>query len=87
MAVYIQSELNRLAGIKERGVKQAPFAVLRVAAMPAVLVETAFISNPAESAKLRNPAFLKSAAAAIADGIQRYIESAGNGRTRRKAAV
>ena len=87
MAVYIQTELNRLAGIKERGVKQAPFAVLRVAAMPAVLVETAFISNPAESAKLRNPAFLKSAAAAIADGIQRYIETTSNGRTRRRAAV
>jgi N-acetylmuramoyl-L-alanine amidase len=87
MAVYIQTELNRLAGIKERGVKQAPFAVLRAAAMPAVLVETAFISNPAEAAKLRSPAFLNSAAAAIADGIQRYIESAGSGRTRRKATA
>jgi N-acetylmuramoyl-L-alanine amidase len=84
MAVCIQTELNCLAGIKERGVKQAPFAVLRTAAMPAVLVETAFISNPSEARKLRDPAFLESAAQAIAKGIQHYIESAGSGRTRRK---
>ena len=87
MAVYIQTELNRLAGIKERGVKQAPFTVLRTAAMPAVLVETAFISNPGEAAKLRNSTFLKSAAQAIATGVQRYIESTGNGRTRRKVPL
>jgi len=87
MAVYIQTELNRLAGIKERGVKQAPFTVLRTAAMPAVLVETAFISNPNEAAKLRNQTFLNSAAQAIATGIQRYIESTGDGRTRRKVPL
>jgi N-acetylmuramoyl-L-alanine amidase len=86
LAVCIQAELNRLAGIKERGVKQAPFAVLRTAAMPAVLVEAAFISNPEEAAKLRNPVFLKSAANAIAKGIQHYIQSAehnGNNWARR----
>jgi N-acetylmuramoyl-L-alanine amidase len=87
MAVFIQSELNRLDGIKERGVKQAPFAVLRTAAMPAVLVETAFISNPLEAAKLRDPAFLRAAAKAIANGIQGYIDSAGNGRVRRKTTI
>lgn len=85
LAVFIQAELNSLAGIKERGVKQAPFAVLRAAAMPAVLVETAFISNPAESAKLRDPAFLKAGAEAIARGIQLFIEATCNGRARRKA--
>jgi N-acetylmuramoyl-L-alanine amidase len=84
LAVCIQGELNRLAGIKERGVKQAPFAVLRTAAMPAVLVEVAFISNPEEAAKLRNPVFLKSAADAIAKGIQRYLESSGGNRPRRR---
>ncbi|MDR2561406.1 MAG: N-acetylmuramoyl-L-alanine amidase, partial [Holophagales bacterium] len=69
---------------KERGVKQAPFAVLRTAAMPAVLVEVAFISNPQEAAKLRNPLFLKSAADAIAKGVQSYIDSNGSNRLRRR---
>jgi N-acetylmuramoyl-L-alanine amidase len=87
MAISIQTELNTLAGIKERGVKQAPFTVLRAATMPAVLVEIVFISNPTEAAKLRDPAFLKSAANAIAKGIQRYIKSTGDSRTKRKVTL
>jgi N-acetylmuramoyl-L-alanine amidase len=77
LAVEIQNQLNRLGGIKERGVKQAPFAVLRSAAMPAVLVETAFISNPKEEAKLRDPDFQVKVAAAITLGIQRFITAVG----------
>jgi N-acetylmuramoyl-L-alanine amidase len=73
LAVDIQSQLNRLGGIKQRGVKQAPFVVLRGAAMPAVLVETVFISNPREEAKLKNPAFLRKAAQAITQGVRRYF--------------
>jgi N-acetylmuramoyl-L-alanine amidase len=73
LAVRIQTELNRLGGIKERGVKQAPFVVLKGAAMPAVLVETAFISNPREEAKLKDPAFRAKVAEAITKGIQRFL--------------
>jgi len=73
LAVSIQNQLNHLGGIKERGVKQAPFVVLRGAAMPAVLVETAFISNPKEGAKLKDPAFLKKVAEAITLGVRRYF--------------
>jgi N-acetylmuramoyl-L-alanine amidase len=76
LAVAIQGQLNRLGGIKERGVKQAPFVVLRGAAMPAVLVETLFISNPREEVKLQNPAFLHKAAQAITLGIRRYFAGA-----------
>jgi len=83
LAVAIQGQLNRLAGIKERGVKQAPFIVLRGAAMPAVLVEVAFISNPKEEAKLRDAAFQAKVADAIARGVRRYFAQA-NGTVRRR---
>ena len=75
LAVAIQGQLNHLGGIKQRGVKQAPFVVLRGAAMPAVLVETAFISNPKEEARLKDPAFRRRVAQAIARGVQRYLAS------------
>lgn len=83
LAVAIQGQLNRLAGIKERGVKQAPFIVLRGAAMPAVLVEVAFISNPREEAKLKDAAFQAKVADAITLGVRRYFARA-NGSIRRR---
>jgi N-acetylmuramoyl-L-alanine amidase len=77
LAVAVQNQLNHLVGIKERGVKQAPFAVLRSAAMPAVLVETAFISNPKEEVKLKDPAFQKKVAEAITQGVRRFFSAVG----------
>jgi len=84
LAVALQLQLNRLGGIKERGVKQAPFVVLRGAAMPAVLVESAFISNWKEEAKLKDKAFQKKLAAALTSGVRRYFAGA-TGTARRKA--
>ncbi|MBN2289099.1 MAG: N-acetylmuramoyl-L-alanine amidase [Candidatus Glassbacteria bacterium] len=57
-----------------RGVRQANFAVLRGAFMPAALVEVAFISNAAEEKLLRSKKFREKAAEAIAAGILAYIE-------------
>ena len=84
LAVAIQAQLNRLAGIKQRGVKQAPFIVLRGAAMPAVLVEVAFISNPKEEARLKDPAFRAKVADAIVQGV-RYFTAGTTGTARRHA--
>jgi N-acetylmuramoyl-L-alanine amidase len=84
LAVSVQLELNHLAGIRERGVKQAGFVVLRGAAMPAVLVESAFISNPKEEQKLRDEAFITKLAEAITNGVRKYFAKGGNG-IRRKA--
>lgn len=83
LAVAIQGKLNHLAGIKERGVKQAPFIVLRGAAMPAVLVEVAFISNPKEEEKLKDAAFRAKVADAITLGVRRYFAET-NGSVRRR---
>lgn len=84
LAVLIQQQLNRLGGIKQRGVKQAPFVVLRGAAMPAVLVEVGFISNPKESAKFRDIKFQRKVAEVIATAVRRYI-ARGVGTPRRQA--
>lgn len=85
LAVSVLGELNRLGAVKQRGVKQAPFIVLRGAAMPAVLVESAFISNPKEEAKLREPAFRRRLAEAITRGVQRFVDD-GFVPVRRRAA-
>jgi N-acetylmuramoyl-L-alanine amidase len=85
LAVAVLAQLNRLVAIKQRGVKQAPFIVLRGAAMPAVLVESAFISNPKEEQKLKEPGFRRKLAEAITRGIQRFIAE-GYVPGRRKAA-
>ncbi|HSR11914.1 MAG TPA: N-acetylmuramoyl-L-alanine amidase [Thermodesulfobacteriota bacterium] len=73
LAEYIQNELNELLGTRNRGVKQAPFRVLMRTAMPAVLIETAFISNASEERKLQNEEFLDKIAFAIYNGVSKFI--------------
>jgi N-acetylmuramoyl-L-alanine amidase len=74
LAEAAQEELNVVSGTENRGIKQAPFRVLVGATMPAVLVETAFISNPEEEKKLSSPAFQQSVADAVARAIVRFFE-------------
>jgi N-acetylmuramoyl-L-alanine amidase len=73
LADFIQYELNILMHTRNRGVKQAPFRVLMRAAMPAVLVEIAFVSNATEEKKLSQETFLEEVAQAIYTGISKYI--------------
>ena len=72
LASRIQEELAVVTGSEGRGVKQAPFRVLVGAAMPAVLVEVAFISNPDEEKLLASDAYQSRVAAALARGLERY---------------
>ncbi|MCX6583095.1 MAG: N-acetylmuramoyl-L-alanine amidase [Candidatus Aminicenantes bacterium] len=78
LAEFIQEELNVLLLTRNRGVKQAPFRVLMRAAMPAVLVEIAFLSNSDEEKKLQDDVFLNNVADAIYTGISRYIHFYNN---------
>lgn len=64
---------KRYSRIKDKGVKQAPFYVLLGAQMPAVLVETSFISNPRECKRLINPRYQERLCDAIVSGIKEYI--------------
>jgi N-acetylmuramoyl-L-alanine amidase len=72
LASRIQEELAVVTGSEGRGVKQAPFRVLVGAAMPAVLVEVAFISNPEEEALLASDAYQTRIARSLARGIERF---------------
>jgi N-acetylmuramoyl-L-alanine amidase len=64
---------RRYSRINDKGVKQAPFYVLLGAQMPAVLVETSFISNPRECKRLINPKYQERLCEAIVAGIKKYI--------------
>ncbi|MGH8212640.1 MAG: N-acetylmuramoyl-L-alanine amidase [Rhodanobacteraceae bacterium] len=63
-------------GPTHRGyVERANFVVLRSPDVPSILVETAFITNPAEESKLRDADHREKLASAILDGVQGYFES------------
>ncbi|MFL5311649.1 MAG: N-acetylmuramoyl-L-alanine amidase [Myxococcales bacterium] len=64
----------RAGRVEDHGVKQALFYVLLGAHMPAILVETGFISNPAEEVRLRNHKFQSGAADAIARGVKDFVD-------------
>ncbi|GAB4260527.1 MAG: hypothetical protein Kow0092_09420 [Deferrisomatales bacterium] len=61
-------------GVRDLGVKKGPFYVLTGAVMPAVLVETSFITHPEEARRLRDAEYRRRAAVALAAGVQRFAE-------------
>ena len=66
-------EIGQIGRLHKPGVEQAGFAVLKAPDIPSVLVETAFISNPDEEAKLRSEAYQDALADALMKGIQAYF--------------
>lgn len=72
IAKNICDSVDDSLAIKNRGIRTARFYVLKRAAIPAVLVETAYISNRYEELKVKNPAFLDTMAEAIAKGVLRF---------------
>jgi len=72
LAESIQTSLLKTAKGEDRGVKQAPFAVLISADMPAVLVEVGFITNPKGEKRLNSKKVREEIADSIVDGIAGY---------------
>ena len=76
LAQIVQKSLNEALGLKDRGVKQAPFRVLMGAAMPAVLVEIGFLSNPGEETALATPEYRDKIADALQQAVMEFKRNA-----------
>ena len=75
-AVDVQQSLyNGLAsrGLRNRGVRKAPFIVLIGANMPSILAEISFVSNPADAKRLKTPAYRHKIAEALYRGTAKYV--------------
>ncbi|OQY12671.1 MAG: hypothetical protein B6I31_02720 [Desulfobacteraceae bacterium 4572_19] len=84
LAGYVQDSMyngmkKRYDRIKNKGVKQAPFYVLLGAQMPAILIETSFISNPKECKRLTSTRYKDLLCDSIAKGVKEYIQDTNMG--------
>ena len=70
----VMQEIGSFAKLHSNRVEQASFAVLKAPDIPSILVETAFISNPEEEAKLLDEAYQQRISRAILKGIQGFVE-------------
>jgi len=77
-ARIIQNHLSASLGTKNRFISWRPFYVLRVADVPRVLVECAFVSNPTEEALMKSEQFANSAADGLAKGVEEFFEVVAN---------
>ncbi|MFK2929453.1 N-acetylmuramoyl-L-alanine amidase [Dyella agri] len=75
VAGNVLKALGQLGPTHRGYVESANFVVLRSPDVPSILVETAFISNPTEERKLRDPSHQKALAEAVMGGIKNYFES------------
>jgi N-acetylmuramoyl-L-alanine amidase len=70
----VLEQIGEINSLHKPRVEQAGFAVLKAPDIPSILVETAFISNPDEEARLNDEAYQERMAAAIVSGIKAYFE-------------
>ncbi len=69
----VLGQIGKVGKLHKGSVEQAGFAVLKAPDIPSILVESAFISNPGEEAKLRDPEYRAQLVEALTTGIQRYF--------------
>lgn len=72
-AAHVLNGLKRVGNNHKPHIERANFAVLRTSDMPAMLVETAFISNPDEERRLTDPSHQRALARAVLDGVNTYF--------------
>jgi len=71
-AQALEKSVIPAAGTFDDGTRHENFYVVRHTTMPAVLIETAFVTNPSDVALLRQPSFLQNVAQGIANGVKAY---------------
>ncbi|RZS53023.1 N-acetylmuramoyl-L-alanine amidase [Sphaerotilus mobilis] len=69
----VLGHIGRVGRLHKDEVEQAGFAVLKAPDIPSILVETAFISNPEEERRLRDPAYQAQLVQALLTGVTRYF--------------
>lgn len=72
-AQHVLGGLDTIGDLHKSSIEHANFAVLRTSDMPAMLVETAFISNPTEERQLADPDYQRKLAGAVLSGINTYF--------------
>lgn len=72
-AGHVLGGLKRIGNNHKPEIERANFAVLRTSDMPAMLVETAFISNPDEERRLTDPGYQRRLAGAVLDGVNTFF--------------
>lgn len=75
LAEFVHDQILAGTGANDRGVRSARFYVIRNTSMPAILVETGYITNPSEASKLVNGAYQERMAEAIAKGVDQFLKS------------
>jgi len=83
-ALYGGLALNS-AGIRNRGVKKAPFIVLIGANMPSILAEISFVSNPTDERRLEISEHRQRIAEAIYRGVAKYASELSGVKVRAKS--
>ena len=92
LARYIQAGLVRGIGAQSprtamnRGVKHAPFVVLLGAAMPSVLAEVSFLSNPKDEVLLQTGQFRERVAASLFAGLNAYLRKNASAESKPKSS-
>jgi N-acetylmuramoyl-L-alanine amidase len=84
LAVDVQESLYQAAaqagGTRDRGVRTAPFVVLKDAQMPAILAEISFVSSKSEEHKLMQPAHREALAVGLFEGIAAHLARGDKGK-------
>jgi len=74
LADTVQNVIVQELGMQDRGIHSARFYVLRKTSMPAILVETAFVTGADDAKKLADPSWRSQMATAIANGVLQYLQ-------------